>query len=168
MLNELKTFVPWSAVALVFVGTAVTLTANDPRAAFHGVWKTVEVTVPGPTLQTFRPAATLAIFHGKHYSRVEVHTEQDRPVLKNPAVASGDELRAAWGPFVGEAGTFEITGKNVVTLRATVAKNPAAMVAGTTSVFTYESSGDTLTLVQVSTPAGPATNPVTIKLARIE
>jgi hypothetical protein len=26
-----------------------------------------------PTPQTFRAAATLAIFHGKHYSRVEVH-----------------------------------------------------------------------------------------------
>ena len=124
--------------------------------------------MPGPTPQTFRPAATLAIFHGKHYSRVEVHVEGARPVLKDPATASADELRAAWGPFVAEAGTFEVTGKNVVTMQAMVAKNPAAMTNGATSVFTYQRNGDTLTLTQVRTPSGPSAVPVTIKLVRVE
>jgi hypothetical protein len=168
MSNALKVLVPWSAAALVFLGTAVTLAANDPRAVFQGVWRTVEVTVPGPMPQTFRPAATIAIFHGKHYSRVEVHAEQDRPMMRNPAVASADELRAVWGPFVGEAGTFELSGKNTVTMRAMVAKNPAAMTDGALSVYTYERNGETLTLTQVRGPAGPMTNPVTVTLMRIE
>lgn len=165
---DVKTLVPWSLVTLVLLGMAVTLTANDPRAAFDGVWRTVEVTVPGPMPQTFRPTATLAIFHGRHYSRVEVHAEQARPPLKDPAVASADELRAVWGPFVGEAGTFDVSAPNVVTMRALVAKNPAAMGNSATSVFTYSREGDTLTLTQVRTPAGPSANPVTIKLTRIE
>lgn len=167
MLADSRTLAFLSGAALVLVGAAVTLVANDSRSAFHGVWRTVEVTVPGPTPQTFQPAATLAIFHGQHYSRVEVHAEHERPVLKNPAAASADELRAVWGPFVGEAGTFEVGGKTV-TMRAMVAKNPAAMVNGAANVFTYERSQDTLTLTQVSTPAGPATNPVTITLSRVE
>ena len=146
----------------------VTLTANDPRAAFQGVWRTVEVVVPGPTPQIFRPAATLAIFQGRHYSRVEVHAEGPRPALKEPAAASADELRAVWGPFVGEAGTFDLSGNNVVTMQAMVAKNPAAMTNGATSVFTYQRNGDTLTLTQVRTPSGPSAIPVTIKLARVE
>ena len=63
--------------------------------------------MPGAPARTFKPDATLAIFHGRHYSRVEVHAEQPRPPLADPASASADQLRAVWGPFVGEAGTFE-------------------------------------------------------------
>lgn len=155
-----------SATLLVATGSRVK--ASESREAFEGVWKTVEVVVPGPTPQTFRAAATLAIFHGKHYSRVEVHVEGARPVLKDPAAASADELRAAWGPFVAEAGTFEVAGENVVTMQAMVAKNPAAMTNGATSVFTYQRNGDTLTLTQVRTPSGPSAVPVTIKLVRVE
>ena len=154
--------------ATLLVATVSRLTASESTAAFEGVWKTVEVVVPGPTPQTFRSAATLAIFHGKHYSRVEVHAEGARPVLKNPATASADELRATWGPFVAEAGTFEVTDKNVVTMQATVAKNPAAMTNGATSVYTYQRNGDALTLTQTRTPSGAMAAPVTIKLVRVE
>ena len=153
--------------ATLLVATVSRLKASESREAFEGVWKTVEVVVPGPTPQTFKAAATMAIFHGKHYSRVEVHAEGDRPVLKNPATASADELRAVWGPFVAEAGTFEVTGNNV-TMQATVAKNPAAMMSGATSVYTYQRSGDSLTLTQTRTPSGSSAVPVTIKLARVE
>ena len=154
--------------AMLLVAMASRVTASDSREAFEGVWRTVEVVVPGPTPQTFRSPATLAIFHGKHYSRVEVHAEGARPMLKDPATASADELRATWGPFVAEAGTFDVTGKNVVTMQAMVAKNPAAMTAGATSVFTYQRNGDTLTLTQVRTPSGPSVPPATIRLSRIE
>ena len=151
--------------ATLIVATVSGVTASN--SAFEGVWRTVEVVVPVPTPQTFRPAATLATFHGKHYSRVEVHVEGARPVLKDPATASADELRAVWGPFVAEAGTFEVTGQNVVTMQAMVAKNPAAMTNGATSVYTYQRSGETLTLTQTRTPSGPSA-PVTIKLTRVE
>jgi hypothetical protein len=126
----------------------------------------VEVVIPS-SAQTFKPGATLAIFHGRHYSRVEVHAEGPRPVLKDPAAASASELRATWGPFVGEAGTFEVTG-NEITMQALVAKNPAAMAKGATSVYTYERDGETLMLTQVRTHSGPSPAPATIKLVRVE
>ncbi|MEO8596788.1 MAG: hypothetical protein ABI759_25945 [Candidatus Solibacter sp.] len=154
--------------ATLLVATVSRLTASDSSTAFEGVWKTVEVIVPGPTPQTFRSAATLAIFHGKYYSRVEVHVEGARPVLNDPATASADQLRAVWGPFVAEAGTFAVTGRNVVTMQAMVAKNPAAMTNGATTVYTYRRDGDTLTLTQTRTPSGSNAVPVTIKLVRVE
>lgn len=154
-------------VAVLIAGTALQLTAAAPRAAFEGVWRTVEVVVQGPTHQVFGPGATLAVFHGRHYSRVEVHADRARPMLVDPAAASADELRAVWGPFVAEAGTFDLSG-NVVTMQALVAKNPAAMMNGATSAYTYERSGDTLTLTQVRTHAGPVPAPVTVKLVRVE
>jgi hypothetical protein len=115
-----------------------------------------------------RPDATLAIFHGRHYSRIEVQAEQPRPVLADQATASADQLRAAWGPFVGEAGTFELSANNTITMQATVAKNPAAMKPGAQSVFTYRREGDLLILTQLRTPAGPSPEPITIKLTRVE
>ena len=169
MSTHLKVLSSLSAgVALLIFAAVMTLNADDSRAALQGVWRTAEVVVPGPTPQVFKPAATLAIFHGRHYSRVEVHDERPRPVLKDPATASADELRAAWGPFVGEAGTFELSGNNVVTMQAMVAKNPAAMTKGSTSVYTYQRNGDNLTLTQVRTHAGASATPVTIKLVRVE
>lgn len=149
-------------------GAAAPRAADDQRAAFQGVWRTVEVNMPGSPGVTVKPNATLAIFHGRHYSRVEVHTEQPRPILADPATASADQLRAVWGAFVGEAGTFELSAGNTITMQATVAKNPAAMTNGAASVYSYRLDGNTLTLTQVRTPAGPVPNPATIKLARVE
>lgn len=154
-------------IVAVVAGMTVAPSAQESNATFQGVWRTLEVVVPGAAAGTFRPEASLAIFHGRHYSRVEVHAEQ-RPLLADQATATADQLRAVWGPFVGEAGTFELSGHNVITMRAAVAKNPAAMTPGASSVFTYRRGGDLLTLTQVRTHAGPSPNPVTIKLTRIE
>ena len=124
--------------------------------------------MPGPRGRTFRPEATLAIFHGRHYSRVEVHAEQPRPLLADPASASADQLRAVWGPFVGEAGTFELSGNDMITMQATVAKNPAAMATGRRASTPTGARATLLTLTQVRTHAGPSPNPITIKLTRVE
>ena len=70
-----------------------------------------------------------------------------------------------WRPFVGEAGTFDLT-RDTITMQATVAKNPAAMNPGAVSVYAYRQDGDTLSSIQVRGPAGA--NPVTIRLVRSE
>jgi hypothetical protein len=154
-------------VAMV-AGRAAAPSAAEPNASVQGVWRTLEVVVPGAAGRRYKPAATLAIFHGRHYSRVEVHAEQPRPLLGNPAAASADQLRAVWGPFVAEAGTFEVSGSNVITLRTTIAKNPAAMRDGASSVYRYRREGDILTLTEVRTPAGPSAQPIMVTLTRVE
>jgi hypothetical protein len=155
-------------VLAVAAGVSATSFAQAPQATFQGVWRTLEVVVPGATARTFKPEAALAIFHGRHYTRIEVHAEQPRPLLADQATASADQLRAAWGPFVGEAGTFELSGTNTITMQARVAKNPAAMKNGATSVYTYLREGNVLTLTQVRSHTGPIANPITVKLIRIE
>jgi hypothetical protein len=155
-------------IAATAAAMSGTLSAAEPNAAFQGVWRTLEVTVPGPAARTFRPEATLAIFHGRHYSRIEIHSEEPRPLLADPSAASADQLRAVWGPFVGEAGTFELSGNDVITMHATVAKNPAAMTSGASSVYIYRREGGLLTLTQVRGPAGPIANSITVKLTRVE
>jgi hypothetical protein len=67
MAMHSKVLVSLSVLSVtLLVATGSRVTAADPGAAFEGVWRTVEVVVPGPAPRTFRSAATLAIFHGKH------------------------------------------------------------------------------------------------------
>ena len=153
-------------VAMVAGKTAAPFAA-EPNAAIQGVWRTLEVVVAGAAARTYRPLSTLAIFHGRHYSRVEVHAEQPLTPLADPSSASADQLRAVWGPFVGEAGTFEVNG-NEITMQATVSKNPSAMTKGAVSVYTFRRDGNTLTLTQIRTHAGPSPNPITVTLTRVE
>ena len=154
-------------IVAIVAGRSAAPSAAESNAALQGVWRTLEVVVPGTPARTFRPEATLAIFHGRHYSRVEVHAEQPLTQLTDPSSASADQLRAVWGPFVGEAGTFEVNG-NEITMQAIVSKNPSAMTKGAVSVYTFRRDGNTLTLTQIRTHAGPSSNPITIKATRVE
>jgi len=169
MTTQSKIVISCGALIVAMVaGRTAAPSAAEPNAAVQGVWRTLQVVVPGAAGGTFKPQATLAIFHGRHYSRVEVHADQPRPLLGNPADASADQLRAVWGPFVAEAGTFEVSGSDVITMHATVAKNPAAMRDGASSVYTYRLQGDTLTLTEVRTYSGPSAQPITVTLTRVE
>ena len=153
-------------IAMVAVRSAAPSAAVS-NAALQGAWRTVEVVVPGAPGRTYKPLSTLAIFHGRHYSRVEVHAEQPLTPLADPSSASADQLRAAWGPFVGEAGTFEVNG-NEITMQATVSKNPFAMTKGAVSVYTFRREDNTLTLTQVRTHTGPSPSPIMVTLTRVE
>ena len=86
----------WAFIIAIVVGRSAAPSAAESNAALQGVWRTLEVVVPGAPARTFRPEATLAIFHGRHYSRVEVHAEQPLPQLTDPSSASADQLRAVW------------------------------------------------------------------------
>jgi len=156
-------------LALGFVSallTRVTLTAQSKPGSIQGVWQTAEVTIAGG--RTIRPQTSLTIFSGTHYSRTEVHTEQPRPVLADPARATADELRAVWGPFVAEAGTYELHGDHLITTRPVVAKNPVATSNGAFWVYSYKVEGNSMTVTAQRNQDGPMPRPVMIKLVRVE
>jgi hypothetical protein len=142
---------------------------QTPRGPIQGVWQVTEFNISGPTPRTItlsEPRANLVIFTARHYSRVEVQTEK-RPALPDPSNATADELRAVWGPFVGEAGTYEVTGSSV-TMRPIASKNPAVMGTRIFLTYSFKVSGDTLTLTQERNQSGPFPNPFTIKAVRVE
>jgi hypothetical protein len=158
---------PFFCLSAMVLMAAVGVFAESKRGPFEGVWQAVQVTLGGPQASTVKPGPNVTIFAGRHYSRIEVHTEKPRPVLTNPATATAEELREAWGPFVAEGGTFELT-DNLITMHPIVAKNPAAMAPGITMVYSYKLEGDTLTVTAQRDRNGPVANPVTVKLVRIE
>jgi hypothetical protein len=162
-------------VARLFVVlfTAALLTGTDAagkskRESIQGVWQVVEVTMTGPEARTIRQIQpNLTIITARHYSRIEVHAES-RPIPADLTRASADELRAVWGPFFGEAGTYDVTGGNLITLRPIVAKNPSAMAPGSFNTYSYKLDGDTLWVTARRNQNGPIANPVTVKAVRAE
>ena len=159
-------FAVLSVGMLASQGTA----AQSTQGSIQGVWRVVEAAITGPGARTiaFAERPNLTIITAKHYSRVEVQADGPRPVLADVAKASADELRAAWGPFVSEAGTYEVTPGGLVTMRPIASKNPAVMGPGVFITYSYKLDGDTLSLTQQRNQAGPFANPFTLKLVRVE
>jgi len=134
----------------------------------EGVWQAVEVKTTGPGARTIANVQpNLSVMTRKHYSHMEIHADGVRPSLADPAKASAEELRQAWGPFVAEAGSYEISGGNFVT-HPIIAKNPAGMAPGSFTSYGYRIVGDTLWLTVQRDQRGVAANPATIKLTRVE
>ena len=95
--------------------TSQVIAGQSKRESIQGVWQAVEVTITGPGARTIaipEPRPNLTIITARHYSRVEDQSERPRPIPADVTKASADELRAVWGPFVGEAGTYEVTADN--------------------------------------------------------
>ncbi len=150
---------------------ALPLTA-DPTAvqtgSVQGVWKTVEIAFPGPDGRTLTNLqANLSVFAAKHYSRTVIESNGPRPILADASKATADELRATWGPFSGEAGTYDVKG-DVITMRPLVAKNPAVMVQGAYTAYAFKLAGDTMWMTAQRTERGPMLNAPTIKAVRLE
>ena len=161
-------------LVLVLLGAGMLIShdvaGQSGPGSIQGVWQAVEVTLPGPAPRVItipEPRPNLTILTANHYSRVQVEAEGARPVLADVTKASADELRATWGPFAAEAGTYEIAG-NLITMRPVAAKNPAAMAPGAFSTWSYRLAGDTLWVTAERNQNGPIRDRVTVKCVRVE
>jgi len=159
-----------------FVLAAVTVSLLGSQAAaqsthrsIQGVWRVEEATTSGPAARTisFADRPNLTIITDKYYSRVEVQADGPRPTLTDPAKATADQLRAVWGPFVGEAGTYELASDSI-TMRPIASKNPAVMGSGVFIVYSYKLEGDKLLLTQQRNQNGPFPYPFKLQLVRVE
>lgn len=154
------------AVLLSTVVSAQSRPASQPT--LQGVWRVAEVTTTGPNASTTtQPQPGLCIFTGKHYSFIRVTADKPRPAPADVTKATAAELLAVWQPFQANAGTYEVAGGNL-TMRSLVAKSPGVMSEGAFFVDSFKLEGNTLWLTAVRNQNGPVTNPVTLKLTRVE
>jgi hypothetical protein len=139
-----------------------------PDAPLEGVWQILEVRPTGPGAKpVYRPNIGFWIFTAKHYAVIVDDAPSPRPELGDPSKATADQLRAVWGPFVGNAGTYERS-RDMFTYRVLVAKSPGRMKGKDYASWSVKVEGDTLTAVELSSQSGPATNPTTVILKRVE
>jgi hypothetical protein len=155
-----------SILALV---VALLFSVSAAGQKIQGVWSLTEITTTGPNgsaVQVSQPS--LYIFTKKYYSVIYVSSNEARPQIADLGKATADELRNVFvTSFVANAGMYEAKGGKL-TFKPTVAKNPGFMQPGTFSTMSLKTDGNTMTLVSESTNAGPATNPTTFKLKRVE
>jgi hypothetical protein len=169
LFKEAKMMKSLCGILTVVLLTGYGIAGQSKAGTIEGVWRVVEVTIPGPDPRTiaFSGRPNLTIITPRHYSRVEVQADGPRPVLADVTKATADELRAAWGPFVAEAGTYEVTG-DYITMRPIASKNPAVMGPGVFITYAYTLNGDALSVTQQRNEKAPFANPVTFKLVRVE
>src|SRR5262245_57711285 len=118
--------------------------------------------------QVMNPSNGMAgvfIFSSKHYSMMAASTE--RPDITDLSNATADQLRALYGPMVGNAGVYEIAG-NQVTIRPVVAKIPIVMKPGAYEVYEFKVEDKNLTLTQRRNVRGPVERGTVWTLARVE
>ena len=162
-----RTIITGVAIAgLCFVGVVALSGQAAGRTSVEGVWEVRNITFAKPPANPVNKPTGLVIFSGNHYSMMFV-TNSARPNLPQAefAKATADQVRAVWGPFTANSGTFQISGTTLTT-RATVAKNPGPMAPGAFGENTFKLEGDTLTLTQTRNNNGPAANPQTLHLIR--
>jgi hypothetical protein len=154
---------------ITFLLFVLIFSASAAGQKIQGVWSLTEITTTGQnagTKPTTQPS--MYIFTKNHYSVTYVSSAEARPQIADISKATADELRDVFvNSFVANAGTYEIKGGKL-TLRPTVAKNPGFMAPGTFSTLSIKTDGNTMTLVSEGTNAGPAANPTTFKLKRVE
>ena len=149
---------------------------GQSKPSIQGVWRPVEVTITNPnpnpaglgkgTHTNLQPA--LLIFTAKHYSQILDTAGKPRPTapFKVAGKPTAEEMQTQWGPFQANAGTYEVSG-NTLTLRPTVAKNPA--LQGKVPLrSTIKLDGNNLWTTQVEGPTGKVDNPSTVKYVRVE
>jgi hypothetical protein len=134
-----------------------------------GVWRVSEITFIGPNERTVtKPQPGIVIITPHYYSRNFVISDAPRPELAPPDSLTDKQIADAFGPFIVNAGTYEIKGNEFTTKRIT-AKNPAEMRAGNFLRFTFRLEGrDTLWLTSKTDENGPLANPTSVKLTRLE
>jgi len=165
---------------IVLLAILMPLSAQS-KPSIQGVWRAVEITItdsPAGRRDPFGafPVGThrnrqpeLMIFTGRHFSRTTDTAAEPRPTTpyKTPGKPTLEELQAEWGPFVANAGTYDVSG-TTVTLHAIVAKSPRAQAEKNFTKLTFKLDGNNLWLTPLETDTGQIPNPVVSKYVRIE
>jgi len=138
---------------LTAIPSSIMSAAENP---LQGAWQ-----VMNPT----NAMAGIFIFSGKHYSMMAASTE--RPDITDLSKATADEMRALYGPMVGNAGVYEIAG-NQVTIRPVVAKIPIVMKPGAYEMYEFKVENNNLTLTQRRNVRGPVESGTVWTLTRVE
>ena len=105
------------------------------------------------------------IFSAKHYSMMAASTE--RPEISDLSKATADEMRALYGPMIGNTGAYEMSG-NQLTIRPVAAKIPVVIKPGAYEVYELTIEGKTLTLTQRRNVRGPVERGTVWTLTRVE
>ena len=153
--------------ALALLGSSLSAQSAPPvTQGLPGAWRVIEVTTTGPGASTdTTPEPGLYIFTEKHFSFTRVTGDTPRTTVGD-AYATVSQLRDILR-FAAQAGTYEVVGNDLV-LRRVAALSAPNMLPGNTATYGFRLAGDTLWLTTKAAQSGPLSNPLIVKLVRVE
>jgi hypothetical protein len=141
---------------------------QEPLNRVMGAWRVVEFSRDSSGTRISREAQPgLYLFTHRHYSFTRVEGSTPRRDFPDELRRTSDTYLEIWGPFVAQAGTYEVQGDRLTT-RPAVSKNPSGMVPNNFAAHTWRIAGDTLWLQQIANETGRVTDGPMFKLVRAE
>jgi hypothetical protein len=139
------------AIALLVItvfGVAAASGQPPEPNALVGVWQVDEITLHGPKGDGTNPDPQpgLFIFTRDHYSIAWIPRPDGRQVFATPWKPTAEEINAAYGTILFNAGTYEL-GDSTLTTRPILSKVPD--LSGGHAVYEYRVEQDTLWLTMV-------------------
>ena len=135
----------------------------------EGAWRLDEATVPGATDGKTSKFSNpnIYLFTKGHFSIIRV--EGDKPRSMDPWMSMTQEqlIDTYIKQFTASGGTYEMKG-NTLTMKTTIAKNPAFMARANWISYTVKVDGQKMTLTATATNEGPIKNPQVMTLTRLD
>ena len=134
----------------------------------EGAWRLDEATRPGTDGKTAKFSnPNIYLFTKGHFSIIRV--EGDKPRSMDPWMSMTQEqlIDTYIKQFTASGGTYEMKG-NTLTMKTTIAKNPAFMARANWISYTVKVDGQKMTLTATATNEGPIKNPQIMTLIRLD
>jgi hypothetical protein len=150
------------------LGLLVTLALSGFAAAQNvaGAWRLDEITGPdGKTAKFTNPNTYL--FTKGHFSIIRVEGDKPRSTDSWTTMTPEQVIDTYVKQFAASGGTYEMKGITL-TMKTTIAKNPAFMARANWISYTVKVNGQTMTLTATATNEGPIKNPQIMTLARLD
>ena len=152
------------------LGIAVILMLSGFAAAqkVAGAWRLDEIrsVTPGvPSGKFTNP--NMYLFTKGSWSIIRVEGDKPRSMEPWAAMTQDQVVDTYVKQFSASAGTYEMKG-GTLTMKTTIAKNPAYMARANWISYTVKIDGQTMTLTATATNEGPIKNPQIMTLTRVD
>ena len=155
------------AMALVLVWSSVAAQRSASQAGIEGVWRAVEQTINGRTLTGQNLGVGFHIYTKGYVAAVRESGVPPRPGFRSDGTPTAAQILAAYGPFVAQFGSYEISGDRIIS-QTLVAKNPENMNRAP-GVQRFRVEGNTLILTSPYDKTGSAgERTIILRMVRVE
>ena len=150
------------------LGTFVMLALSGFAAAQEvaGAWRLDEVSGPDGKIAKFSNP-NIYLFTKGHFSIIRVEGDKARSTDPWMEMTRDQLIDAYIKQFTASGGTYEMK-DSTLTMKTTIAKNPAFMARANWISYTVKVNGKTMTLTATATNEGPIKNPQIMTLTRLD
>jgi hypothetical protein len=157
-------------IRCLLLGIAVIFALGGVAAAQEvaGAWRLDEATMPGAEGKTAKFSnPNIYLFTKGHFSIIRIEGDKPRSTDSWTTMTPEQVVDTYIKQFTASGGTYEMKG-GTLTMKTTIAKNPAFMARANWISYTVKVNGKTMTLTAAATNEGPIKTPQIMTLTRLD